>query len=418
MTEPLRADVVSKCPRCTRREELERMYFCTACSSIRCSRCILEEIDSWFCPQCMESVPQSDAALYANRCVRCFACPVCDSAVSATLSDGGHALACKFCSWRSVQLSGQGEAAGTAAQAEMERLVAHFRALQAAADKEQEAFSRGRRRLLNLSMPAWSSRRLEPVSIAEVEQRLQEKEARWLLRDCRSSPPPELPPYSTRAELQEPLTLPTMKQMLASPLNPPRRAEEVRAQRRKLATRRAKRCAECERYVVKPELNPSSAHFQIRNTALLFVPRVTVLRAERGPEALEGELLLTSRLERAAAVSLAPLDPGLDLPAALHLAIGPYSVLEDFEEGDAGPLPGAPPGTHPAPRGPAGGCPTARSRPSGWPCPAGRPREPSWRGGCGWRCGRRARAAASSQTPSSCRSESPRDREPHRPTAW
>ncbi|EYB81153.1 hypothetical protein Y032_0390g538 [Ancylostoma ceylanicum] len=53
------------------------LYFCRHCSVIRCISCSLNEIDSTFCPNCLENIPAGEARVKRNRCVNCNQCPIC-----------------------------------------------------------------------------------------------------------------------------------------------------------------------------------------------------------------------------------------------------------------------------------------------------------------------------------------------------
>ncbi|VDM65696.1 unnamed protein product [Strongylus vulgaris] len=44
---------------------------------ILCISCSLNEIDSTFCPNCLENIPAGEARVKRNRCVNCNQCPIC-----------------------------------------------------------------------------------------------------------------------------------------------------------------------------------------------------------------------------------------------------------------------------------------------------------------------------------------------------
>ncbi|KJH39900.1 hypothetical protein DICVIV_14198 [Dictyocaulus viviparus] len=54
-----------------------KLYFCRHCSALRCTSCSLNEIDSTFCPNCLENIPAGEARVKKNRCVNCNQCPIC-----------------------------------------------------------------------------------------------------------------------------------------------------------------------------------------------------------------------------------------------------------------------------------------------------------------------------------------------------
>lgn len=79
---------------------LEYLLYCEDCQQIRCPRCVLDEIVTWYCPNCLFEVPSSTVKSEGNRywmcrqlytrslikthrCTRnCFQCPICISPLS------------------------------------------------------------------------------------------------------------------------------------------------------------------------------------------------------------------------------------------------------------------------------------------------------------------------------------------------
>lgn len=46
---------------------LEHLLYCEDCQEIRCPRCVLDEIVTWFCPNCLFEVPSSTVKSEGNR---------------------------------------------------------------------------------------------------------------------------------------------------------------------------------------------------------------------------------------------------------------------------------------------------------------------------------------------------------------
>ncbi|WWC68801.1 uncharacterized protein I206_102736 [Kwoniella pini CBS 10737] len=100
---------------------LEKLYFCEECDAVRCDLCVVMEIASYFCPNCLFDVPSANVRADKNRCARsCFSCPTCESSLSITASDtpseGGstqagppYTLICSGCKWSSKQVGWQFE---------------------------------------------------------------------------------------------------------------------------------------------------------------------------------------------------------------------------------------------------------------------------------------------------------------------
>lgn len=65
----------------------EEMYICFHCKSVVCRKCLSEEVDFYFCPQCQQTVSQYDAENFRNRCSRCYECPNCLNVVNMMLNN-------------------------------------------------------------------------------------------------------------------------------------------------------------------------------------------------------------------------------------------------------------------------------------------------------------------------------------------
>ena len=67
---------------CGHLQPLCRLYFCRYCSDLRCGCCVSHEVDSHYCPNCLENMPSAEARLKKNRCANCFDCPSCGHTLS------------------------------------------------------------------------------------------------------------------------------------------------------------------------------------------------------------------------------------------------------------------------------------------------------------------------------------------------
>ena len=52
---------------CGSSEPLSRLYFCRHCLDLRCGFCVAQEVDSHYCPNCLENMPSAEARLKKNR---------------------------------------------------------------------------------------------------------------------------------------------------------------------------------------------------------------------------------------------------------------------------------------------------------------------------------------------------------------
>ena len=104
---------------CGLSQPLSKLYFCRHCLDLRCGFCVSHEVDSHYCPNCLENMPSAEARLKKNRCANCFDCPSCGHTLStratsmqlqAPTEDGTNVkivtkklyyLVCAFCRWTS-----------------------------------------------------------------------------------------------------------------------------------------------------------------------------------------------------------------------------------------------------------------------------------------------------------------------------
>lgn len=55
-----------------------QLHFCRKCLSLKCSLCIMEEIDIVFCPNCLENITSATDPQHKRfRCHTCHECPMC-----------------------------------------------------------------------------------------------------------------------------------------------------------------------------------------------------------------------------------------------------------------------------------------------------------------------------------------------------
>ncbi|RXM93541.1 Dynactin subunit 4 [Acipenser ruthenus] len=98
------------------RSPLSQLYYCRYCSELRSLECVSHEVDSHYCPSCLENMPSAEAKLKKNRCANCFDCPCCMHTLSTratnipsplpddpakTTMKKAYYLACGFCRWTS-----------------------------------------------------------------------------------------------------------------------------------------------------------------------------------------------------------------------------------------------------------------------------------------------------------------------------
>ncbi|EXJ65662.1 uncharacterized protein A1O5_11189 [Cladophialophora psammophila CBS 110553] len=87
----------------------EHLLYCEECHEIKCPRCVTEEINATYCPDCLFESPRVMVRSEGNRCPRnCFHCPICTSQMITTSigdpKDGPFILNCNYCMWSTLDV--------------------------------------------------------------------------------------------------------------------------------------------------------------------------------------------------------------------------------------------------------------------------------------------------------------------------
>lgn len=280
------------------------LYFCRHCLKLKSSACVSHEVDSLYCPNCLENMPSAEAKLKRNRCVSCFDCPSCHHTLSTrattVTSGGGEAdpegqatprkafyLACGFCRWtsRDVAIKDQTVSSGGWRDQENENskriavLMDYYRqlAVREKLDKEKKKYSR-RRSYLRLSdkyglghvarrssgLIGNLSKDADDIKIQDVEPSVASEEVEELSEDVFTKP-------LVLAQVTN------MAQRLATPEFQPSSAEKLHPCHKRLLIKRSQRCKECEHNLSKPEYNPSSIKFKIQMVAVHHIPEIRIM---------------------------------------------------------------------------------------------------------------------------------------------
>ncbi|EGG15244.1 dynactin 62 kDa subunit [Cavenderia fasciculata] len=93
---------------CSKSFNLTELYFCNGCQKLNCKHCVTEQIDCYYCPNCLDHVSVAEASQNGNRCKKCYDCPLCFSVLALqqqqSTTEGGTSslfLYCNFCKWNS-----------------------------------------------------------------------------------------------------------------------------------------------------------------------------------------------------------------------------------------------------------------------------------------------------------------------------
>ncbi|XP_078384508.1 dynactin subunit 4-like isoform X1 [Oculina patagonica] len=334
---------------CSALSPAARLYFCRHCIKLRCPLCVSHEVDSYYCPNCLENMPSAEAKVKKNRCANCFDCPSCGNTLStratavAIQSDKGgddskatqakkvYYLACGFCRWSSRDIGIEDKSVASGAWQEQESpaakrvntLVEYYRQLaqKEKVEREKKKLTK-RRNYMHLSFTPRKdkfglsslTRRKSSLSYLTANYNTKGKE---IADDVFSlkNPSEAVEEVETLPEefYNKPLILekvPHLTQRLCQPDFQPGAIGDLHPRHKHLLAKRSQRCRQCEHNLSKPEFNPSSIKFKIQLGAVHYVPmlrisNVSVLKF--GKEA-QVTLSLTNPVENLLKVTLLKID--------------------------------------------------------------------------------------------------------------
>ncbi|GAB6028382.1 Dynactin subunit 4 [Chamberlinius hualienensis] len=306
---------------CQRRKPIQGIYFCKHCLKLRCRECVAHEVDTHFCPNCMENLPSAEALLKRNKCANCFDCPSCFHTLSTRASNlqipssedpnkmvpkKVYYLACGSCRWtsRDVDLKDQQIASGGWPEIEnpyskrVSDLVDYYRtvALTEVSDKEKKKLSRRRGYLYfseKYGLTAALARKkagLPPLgNLSLKDENIKNAE----LISAPATEEPEPLPETFLTEQLNIYEVCRISQRLSKPEIQPTLAKDMMPGHKHLQTKQSHRCKECDHNLSKPEYNPISIKFKIQLTALFHIPNLKFLTTPMFTSEQVSSLVLT-----------------------------------------------------------------------------------------------------------------------------
>ncbi|GAB1301771.1 Dynactin subunit 4 [Apodemus speciosus] len=309
------------------RAPLSQLYFCRYCSELRSLECVSHEVDSHYCPSCLENMPSAEAKLKKNRCANCFDCPGCmhtlstrATSISTQLPDDpakttmkkAYYLACGFCRWtsRDVGMADKSVASGGWQEPEnphtqrMNKLIEYYQQLAQKEKVERDRKKLARRRNYMPLAFSWTSTVLEPgfsdhelvhplVHLLDFHLREGEDQKEVKIEPAQAvaevEPLPE--DYYTRPVNLTEVT--TLQQRLLQPDLQPVSASQLYPRHKHLLIKRSLRCRKCEHNLSKPEFNPTSIKFKIQLVAVNYIPEVRIMSIPNLRYMKESQVLLT-----------------------------------------------------------------------------------------------------------------------------
>lgn len=195
---------------------VEDLYYCQGCQQLCGQAGVLEEVDSYYCPHCLENLASSEAFALGGRCKKCFTCPRCTAplALHQPPSPANCHFRCGYCRWDSLPLALAAPTPAELLAAALERerndpLQAQITQMVQRLQKEEKDKAKEKRQMTRIrrgSLPfrpvvAPPTARPPPITMEELEKNLEAKDkSRQLLK-----PPAEAANTTTEEEAVLPL---------------------------------------------------------------------------------------------------------------------------------------------------------------------------------------------------------------------
>ncbi|KAK2490681.1 hypothetical protein MC885_017240 [Smutsia gigantea] len=288
------------------RAPLSQLYFCRYCSELRSLECVSHEVDSHYCPSCLENMPSAEAKLKKNS----ISTQLPDDPAKSTMKKAYY-LACGFCRWtsRDVGMADKSVASGGWQEPEnphthrMNKLIDYYQQLAQKEKVERDRKKLARRR--NYMPLAFSDKyglgtrlqrpragatisTLAGLSLKEGED---QKEIKIEPAQAVDEVEPLPEDYYTRPVNLTEVT--TLQQRLLQPDFQPICASQLYPRHKHLLIKRSLRCRKCEHNLSKPEFNPTSIKFKIQLVAVNYVPEVRIMSIPNLRCMKESQVLLT-----------------------------------------------------------------------------------------------------------------------------
>nr|CAX73923.1 Dynactin subunit 4 [Schistosoma japonicum] len=287
---------------CKQTSPLCTLYFCRHCLCLRCPNCVSHEVDSYYCPNCLENMASAEAKMRKHRCGNCFDCPSCGHTLSTRATAVVHAkpdepgrttaqkayfLACGFCRWitRDSGIPDQQQAAG----GWQEKISPHFKriselidsyhhlAVQEKEDQEWNKFARKRNYMILLERYPVLNPRLRRYCSSSWTTPNREVAPGKKVTIPAAEASSEVPPFDIDEYINKPINInkiTNIQQRHLAPQIQPQYTSKLEPRPKSLVVKRSMRCRICEHNLCKADFSPSSIKFRINLNALYHVPEL------------------------------------------------------------------------------------------------------------------------------------------------
>jgi len=293
---------------CDKPMPLIYLFFCRHCVKLRCPKCVSHEVDSYYCPHCLENMPSAEAKAMKNRCPNCLECPNCSNDIGVRSAqvptmkrEGGklkgfptfkkvYYMQCTFCFWTTRDIKMQDKATSNGPWIEppeedkwMGNIINFYRHLMQREKLEMEKRTRQRRGSF-LGSLGISDKLLPFAKIRSAFSMNLSGSGQFDENLLKSFQPQEASEETEPADEMfytspgEVYHYASIGSRIRQPGNEAEHAVHLKPQHKHLMVKRSQRCRECEHNLSKPEFNPSSIKFKIQLIALHFVPRFRIAK--------------------------------------------------------------------------------------------------------------------------------------------
>ncbi|XP_043467525.1 dynactin subunit 4 [Leptopilina heterotoma] len=299
---------------CGSLKPISKIYFCRHCLKIRCGYCVCQEVDSHYCPSCLEQLPTLEARIKKNKCFNCFDCPCCLQTLSVR---AGHALIkqssaaedskappkkvyylfCSLCRWSSRDAGIPDQSIATGSWPEQENpntnriniLIDYHKAL--ATKEKQQRDRKKKHTFLQFEKfgltSAMARKRVGRPPLPEPKYQESNRPTSALAIEKVEELPANI--FTEPVDITK---ITTLEQRLHHPEVQAETINELRPQHKQFLVKRSQRCRACEHNVSKPDFSSHSTKFKIQLAAFYHVPEVRIVTCEPLRTGKTSELLL------------------------------------------------------------------------------------------------------------------------------
>lgn len=284
---------------------LNLLYFCQTCQKFNCVYCVNNQIDQYFCRNCMETMVWTDIRKLSYLCKNCYSCPRCLHILNTvSLNDNFHkndsgitdlySLICLHCRWstREAGLNDSSLVADflplTSSFVKYNRSLIEFYKIKSEAELSNfmlinTVYSSNRNFLDRMAKNRSTSTLIQRNTFADrskvsmLPKMVDTPQQNSTNFTQVSVDFPNGIPDSFYSQPFSPSDTLSLEQRVLQTLNQFEFSILLKPQRLKISSKRFKRCRYCQHILCRPDLNVSAIRFKILHFAILLVPVVRVL---------------------------------------------------------------------------------------------------------------------------------------------